>query len=215
MPYLLASGPATLEQVLAPWGQIAAIILVIELFLFVLIFLALNVGLTFLSAWVREKAELVKKLRPIIDNVNATTEAASKGTLPAANAGENKVVRAVAEIPARASTIEEKINEESDRVARAVIEFRARTVMVQGIVKTFFLPGLARPAQSRTVRIKSPGPRILQEERSPGVAADNGYGELVTPGRAATLVSSTQRNDTAKKEAPPVTSAQLKDASID
>jgi hypothetical protein len=195
MPYLLASGPATLEQVLAPWGQIAAIILVIELFLFVLIFLALNVGLTFLSAWVREKAELVKKLRPIIDNVNETTEAAIKGTLPDAKADENKVVRTVAEIPARANTIEEKVNEESDRVARAVIEFRARTVMVQTIVKTFFLPGLNRPAQPRLAEIKSPGPRMLPEEHTPEVAADSGYVELAAPGRVATPVSSIRRND--------------------
>ncbi len=178
MPYLLASGPATLEQVLAPWGQIAAIILVIELFLFVLIFLALSVGFTFLSAWVREKSELVKKLRPIIDNVNATTEAAIKGTLPAAKADENKVVRTVAEIPARANTIEEKVNEESDRVARAVIEFRARTVMVKGIVKAFFLPGLTRPARSRMGEIESPGPRMLLEEHPSEVVANNGYTEL-------------------------------------
>ena len=195
MPYLLASGPATLEQVLAPWGQIAAIILVIELFLFVLIFLALNVGLTFLSAWVREKAELVKKIRPKIDNVNGTTEAAIKGTLPDAKADENKIVRTVAEIPARANTIEEKVNEESDRVARAVIEFRARTVMVQTIVKTFFLPGLNRPAHPRLAKIKSPGPRMLPEEHTPEVAADSGYVELAAPGRVATPVSSIRRND--------------------
>jgi hypothetical protein len=198
MPYLLASGPATLEQILAPWGQIAAIILVIELFLFVLIFLALNVGLTFLSAWVREKAELVKKLRPIIDNVNATTEAAIKGTLPDAKANENKIVRTVAEIPARANTIEEKLNKESDRVAKAVIEFRARTVMVQTIVKAFFLPGLTRPARLHIDEIKSPGQRMLLEEHPSEVAADNGHLELAAPGAAS-----------------PVTSAPLKDASVD
>lgn len=195
MSYLLASGPSPLEQALARWGQIAAIILVIELFLFVLIFLALTVGLTFLSAWVREKAELVKKLRPIIDNVNATTEAAIKGTLPEAKADENKIVRTVAEIPARANTIEGKVNEESDRVARAVIEFRARTVMVQGIVKALFLPGQARPAQLHIDEIKSPGPRALVEEHPPQVAADNGYVELAVPGRAARPVSSIQHQD--------------------
>jgi hypothetical protein len=195
MPYLLASGPSTLEQILAPWAQIAAIILVIELFLFVLIFLALNVGFTFLSTWVREKSELVKKLRPMIDNVNATTEAASKGTLPAAKADENKVVRTVAEIPARANAIEEKINEESDRVARAVIEFRARTVMVQGIVKAFFLPGLTRPAQSHMGEIKGQEPRMLLEEHPPEVAAGDGYVELAAPGKAATPVSSIQHKD--------------------
>src|SRR5258708_29815576 len=55
--------------------------------------------------------------------------------LPISGATDNKIVRAVAEIPARASSIEEKINQGSDRLAGAVIEFRARTAMVQGIVK--------------------------------------------------------------------------------
>src|SRR5260370_33767949 len=95
---ILASGPTpTLEQVLAPWAQIAAIILVIELFLFVLIGLAFNAGLTFLSGWVREKAELIKKLRPVVDNENATTGATIKGTLPAAGANGRKFVRTTAE----------------------------------------------------------------------------------------------------------------------
>ena len=161
---VLASGPtSTLEHVLAPWAQIAAIILVIELFFFILIWLALNAGLTFLSGWVREKAELIKKLRPVVDSVNATTEAAIKGTLPPAGASDNKIVRTAAEIPARASSIEKKINQGSDRVAAAVIEFRARTVMVQGIVKSFFLPGLNKPT-ARLPASKSPGLKMLQEE---------------------------------------------------
>src|SRR6266852_3261920 len=38
--------------------------------------------------------------------------------------------------------IGEKVDQGTDRVANTVIEFRARTVMVQGMLKTFFLPGL-------------------------------------------------------------------------
>jgi hypothetical protein len=179
---ILASGPTpTLEQALAPWAQVAAIILVIELFFFVLIWLALNVGFTFLSGWVREKAELIKKLRPVVDSVNVTTEAAIKGTLPAAGASDNKVVRAVAEIPARASSIEEKINQGSDRVAGAVIEFRARTAMVQGIVKSFFLPGLNRPTTRMPV-IKSPGLKMLLEEHAPEVTIKTKGGNVGTVG---------------------------------
>ena len=178
MLFILASGPTpTLEQALAPWAQVAAIILVIELFFFILIRLALNVGFTFLFGWVREKAELVKKLRPMVDNVNMTTEAASKGTLPPAGANDNKIVRTVAEIPARASSIEGKINQGSDRVAGAVIEFRARTAMVQGIVKSFFLPGLNKPP-SRMPAVKSPDLKMLLEEQAPEVTVKTEDGKV-------------------------------------
>src|SRR6266567_914920 len=213
---ILASGPTPpLEQVLAPWAQIAAIILVIELFFFILIWLALNVGFTFLSGWVREKAELIKKLRPVINGVNSTTEAAIKGTLPAAGANDNKIVRTVAEIPARASSIEEKINQASDRVAGAVIEFRARTAMVQGIVKSFLLPGLNKPAPLMPA-LKSPGLKMLLEERSPEVTVETGDGnvKLVTPEATATTVSSEQLKEPSQDEAP-AASAQVKDASVD
>jgi hypothetical protein len=42
------------------------------------------------------------------------------------------------------SAIEKKVEPGADRVADAVIEFRARTVMVQGVLKAFFLPGLTK-----------------------------------------------------------------------
>jgi hypothetical protein len=214
---VLASGPIpTLEQVLAPWAQVAAIILVIELFFFVLIWLALNVGFTFLSGWVREKAELIKRLRPVINSVNSTTEAAIKGTLPPAGANDNKIVRTVAEIPARASSIEGKINQASDRVAGAVIEFRARTAMVQGIAKSFFLPGLNRPA-SRVPAIKSPGLKMLLEEHSPEVTVktQDGNVDLAAPEVAATTVSSAQLKEPSRDEAQVIASAQVKDAPVD
>jgi hypothetical protein len=214
---ILASGSTpALEQALAPWAQIAAIILVIELFFFILIWLALNVGFTFLSGWVREKVELIKKLRPVVDNVNATTEAAIKGTLPPAGANDNKIVRAVAEIPARASSIEQKINQGSDRVAGAVIEFRARTAMVQGIVKSFFLPGLNRPT-TRMPAVKSPGLKMLLEEHAPEVTVktEDGNVALAAPAATATAVSSAQLKDPSRDEAQAAASAQLKDAPVD
>ena len=214
---ILASGPTpTLEQALEPWARVAAIILVIELFLFILIWLALNVGFTFLSGWVREKAELIKKLRPIVDSVNATTGAAIKGTLPAAGANDNKIVRAVAEIPARASSIEQKINQGSDRLAGAVIEFHARTAMVQGIVKSFFLPGLNRPT-TRMPAIKSPGLKMLLEEHAPEmtVKTEDGNVALAAPAATATTVSSAQLKDPSRDEAQAAASAQLKDAPVD
>ncbi|SRR6266446_47023 len=175
------------NEILATSGQIAAIILVIELFFLIVIAVALNAALAFAFAWVREKVELVKKLRPVVDSVNATTEAAIKGTLPEAGADENKIVRTIAQIPAQANAVEGKIVQGTDRVANAVIEFRARTVMVQGIVKAFFLPGLTRP-KPHFPEIKSPGPNILLEERSeevkrPGEPGDGRADLVASEGR--------------------------------
>ncbi len=182
------------NALLATFGQIAAIILVVELLFFVVIALALNVGLTFAFAWVREKAELVKKLRPVVDSVNATTEAAIKGTLPAGGADNtiklpaetvdtiNSIMHTVNQFPAQAHAVEEKIEQGSDRVAHAVIEFRARTVMVQGIVKAFFLPGLTT-RQRRLPATKGPEVEGLLEEPSPAIKtsaeASDGRKDLV------------------------------------
>lgn len=178
MVFLLAGG----GDPLAAWGQAAAILLSIELFVFILIGLAVSAGLLFGLSWVREKAELVKKLRPVVNSVNETTEQAIKGTLPEAQPGDNKIVRTVAEVPARARGVEQKIEQGSERVADVVIEFRARTMMVREMARAFFLPGLG-PTRTQTFMTrevaraeevaraigpgyKSPGYRSLIEERS-------------------------------------------------
>jgi hypothetical protein len=62
----------------------------------------------------------------------------------------------------------------ADRVANAVIEFRARTVQAKTIVKAFFLPGsmkqeLASTTGEQGYEIKSPGYRMLVEEKAPEV----------------------------------------------
>jgi uncharacterized protein YoxC len=167
MYYLLASTPSS--SPIAAWGQAAAIILVIELFFFVLIGLALTFALMFALSWVREKAELIKKLRPTVEGINTTTEEAIHGALPPPKPDENKLVRTIAEVPAKIEEVEKKVDEGSDRVAKAVIEFRARTEMVEGIVKTFLMPKSVKRLQSRTkdMGFKSPGYRILVEENVP------------------------------------------------
>lgn len=134
IPHLFASSP------LAAWGQAAAIILVIELLFFVLIGLALIGALMFGLSWVREKTELVKLLRPTVESVNTKTEEAMHGALPPPGPHENEVVRTIAEVPAKVEDVEKKIDQQANRVAQAVIEFRARTVMVERIVKVFFSP---------------------------------------------------------------------------
>ena len=161
--YVLAGDP------LAPWGQAAAIILALYMFVYILIGLAVSAALMFGFAWVRQKAELIKKLRPTVESVNHSLEEANKGALPPPRPDENKVVRAIAEVPMRVTTIEKKVDEGSERVAHAVIEFRARTVMVKEIAKAFFLPGLAhRDSRSQLeeagIDFKSPGYRMLMEK---------------------------------------------------
>src|SRR5207249_9520587 len=134
---------------LAPWGQVAAIVLLIYLLVFIVIGLALALVLMLGLTWVREKAELIKRLRPTVESVNTTTEAAMAGALPAAGPHDNKVVRTVAEVPVYAHKVEEKVEQGSDRVAKAVIEFRARTMQGKQMLKAFFLPGLAQQLESQ------------------------------------------------------------------
>lgn len=176
MHIFLASDP------LATWGYIASIIILIYLLVFVLIGLVLALVLLLGMTWVREKIELIKIIRPTVNSVNKTTQAAVEGTLPEAKDGENKVVRVAAEIPAYSHKVEAKVEQGSDRVAGAVIEFRARSMMAKSILKTLFLPGLVHRSQAQLeaegVGFKSPGYRILVEEKAPGdklVGPGDGY----------------------------------------
>ncbi len=174
MYIFLASDP------LAMWGHIAAIILLIYLLVFILIGLALAFVLLVGMTWVREKVELIKMIRPTVNSVNKTTQAAIAGTLPEAKDDENKIIRTAAEIPAYAHEIETKVDQVSDRVASAVIEFRARSMMAKSMLKAFFLPGLAHRTQAQLegIGFRSPGYRILIEEKASGdevVGAGEGY----------------------------------------
>ena len=139
MQYVLAS-----SDPLAPWGQVAAIIMLFYFLIVILLGLGLTLGLMFGLSWVREKSELIKKLRPTVESVNTTTESALNGNLPASidHNNRDRIMRAVVSVPDRARDIEQKVEQGSDRVASGVIEFRARTQMAKGIVKAFFLPGL-------------------------------------------------------------------------
>lgn len=140
MYVLLASDPLALA------GQIAAIVLLLFMLVDILVGLALAVALLFGLSWLREKAALLKKLRPVVDSVNITSVAAIKGEEPPPIGNETKtekIAHAAALVPAYTRTVEQKVEHGSDRVAGAVIEFRARTVMVTGTLKALFLPGLA------------------------------------------------------------------------
>lgn len=146
-------------DVLIQIGYAAAIILLIYLLVNILLGLILAVGLMFGFAWVEDKVELIKKLRPTLRDLNEALRN------PEAVKGESakRLVKAVhtvqsAAIPQKiegvehsVQSVEEKVSQGADRVAGAMIEFRARTAQVQGVLKAFFLPGLTRKSPYRHV----------------------------------------------------------------
>jgi hypothetical protein len=159
------------DPTLAAWGQLAAIIICLYIVPFVLIALAFNVAMAFGLGWVREKINLIKMLRPTVESVNKTTEAVMEG-LPV-EMNENKVVRTIAEGPAGVHTIDKQVDKGADKVTNAVIEFRARTVQVQGIVKAFLAPRTPRTKQipaadvsGTGLEFNSPGYRALMEQKA-------------------------------------------------
>ena len=165
MGYVLADGG------LAAWGEAAAIILVCYLLISALLGLAMTAALLLTSIWIREKAELLKKVRPAIDQVNTLLESAQRGEALPPELADNhlaqlatRVPRVAAKLPAKASAIEQQVEQKSDRVVHAVIELRARTAMVKGMAKAFFLPGLTR---SRPVSAPVVLPQVEEREMEP------------------------------------------------
>lgn len=170
MHLLLASDP------LAMAGQIAAIVLLLFMLVNILVGLALAAALLFGLSWVRDKAALVKRLRPVVDSVNVTSVAAIKGeeTAPIGNETKTeKIAHAAALVPAYAHTVEQKLEQGSDRVAGAVIEFRARTVMVTGTLKALFLPGLVNRPPTR--------PRLPVWQEVPVLEEEHGVEDAAKP----------------------------------
>ena len=150
--------PAT-HDILVQLGYVAAIILLIYMLVNILIGLALAVGLMFATSWVGDKAELIKKLRPTIRDVNEALRNPESVKGESAH-GLVKVIHSVqsAGIPQKVEgiehsvqSVEQKVNQGADRVAGAMIEFRARTAQAQGVLKAFFLPGLTRKSPYRHV----------------------------------------------------------------
>ena len=186
IPLVLAVNP-----ILAAWGQIAAIVIGIFVFVFAIIALAFNLAMSFGLAWVREKTEAVKMLRPTVESINKTTASALQGVPPSAN--ENTIVRTVANIPARVQAIDKQVDRTTERAANAVIEFRARTVQAQTVLKAFFLPGLTRQPRAlpakKDLQLKSPDYHLLVEEKPSKVPVEsisNGHSrdtEAVTSGQ--------------------------------
>lgn len=167
------------NPIIATIGQISAIVICLFIFIFVLLAVAFNLAMAFGLGWLREKANLIKMLRPAVDSVNHASEEAAHGGDPAEN--ENPVVRAVATVPAQMNTIDRKVEETTDRVANTAIEVRARVEQGKAIARAFFRP--ARPATpapliSQSAEVRSPAYRALGPEEIPAIPADganNGY----------------------------------------
>lgn len=179
------------DPILALGGQIAAIVICVFTLILVLVSLALHFVMAFATTWIREKAEVIKVPRPKLESVNKATEAALEGVEPAQI--ENSAVRAVSELPARVQAADHKVDQVSDRVAAALIEFRARTVQAQTVVKAFVAPrSMSHEPVSPTYKedgleFKSPGYRKLMEEQAPEIPVapetGDGYAQAVAAER--------------------------------
>jgi hypothetical protein len=176
------------EDLLTALGRIAAIILVLYVFVFAVAGLLASALLLYGNTWARERVGLLKNLRLIVQNIDTAVHSTSSETLPATLESDNRleqtahaikmlqsvqVVQKTKDVQREVNTIEQKVEQGTDRVAEAVIEFRARTVMVQSMLKAFFLPGLTQQ--------KLRAPLLLKE------TLDSGDGSI-SPGESMNVV---------------------------
>jgi hypothetical protein len=156
------------DPVLAGLGQTAAIIICLVLLVFIIVTVALALVMVFATSWLNEKASVVKMVRPTVDSVNKTSEAAIQGQPPAAD--KNAIIRTIAKVPVGMHTADKKVDEVTDKVAHGVIEFRARTIQVQTVVKSFLFPKTGvQPEKSGItedgLEFNSPGYQKLMKEK--------------------------------------------------
>lgn len=157
------------NSVLATLGQIAAIVICLFVLIFVLLAVAFNVLMAFVMTWVSEKVNIIKMLRPTVESINKASESVSQGVAPTAN--ENAIVRRVASLPTNMHAVGQKVEQSTDRIANTVIEFRARTVQIQTIIKAFFLPGVMRstpavPIADGALEVKGSDWKVMREPSS-------------------------------------------------
>ncbi len=159
------------NDLLTTLGRIAALILVIYVFLFVVLFFIGSLLLLYGNAWLREKIGLVHQLRVIVENIDAALHAPTSETLPATIEPDSRLGQALQAIHAAQSAqviekakntqkqvdnIEKRVEPVADRIAGGVIEFRARTVMTQSMLKAFFLPGLIKQKPREPLLLPAP-----------------------------------------------------------
>jgi hypothetical protein len=147
------------EELVVVLGRIAALVLTLYLFIFALFFMVAALLLLFGNAWLQDKVDLLRNLRLLAGRIDTAMHVPSGEMLPAVLEPDDaleqairaihtvqsvQVVQKVKDAQKQASAIEKTVDQGTDRIASAVIEFRARTVMVQGMLKAFFLPGLTK-----------------------------------------------------------------------
>jgi hypothetical protein len=170
---------------LETWGQIAAIIICLFALVFILLAVAFNLAMAVGMSWLAEKIHAIKMLRPTVENVNKATEYALQGTPP--DQDQNRVIRTAASVPTTMHNLEKKVNQGTDKVADAVIEFRARTVQAKTMLKAFFLPGLMHKKPDKAVddgaslEFNSPGYRMLATERPEAIPVESPSANSSTP----------------------------------
>ena len=158
------------DDLLTTLGRIAALVLVIYVFLFAVLFFVGSLLLLYANAWVREKVVLLHQLRALIESIDVTLHTAPNESIPATvdtdtrfgqalqaihTAQSVQVVEIARNTQKQVNTIEKRVEPVADRITDGVIEFRARTVMAQGMLKAFFLPGM--------VKLKPREPLLLPE----------------------------------------------------
>ncbi len=165
------------EDLLTTLGRIAELVLVIYVFLFVLLFFVGSLLLLYANTWVRDKVNLLHQLRSIVESFDMAIHTPPNEPLPASYESETRfsqVLQAIHTVQAvqvvekaknaqkQVNDIEKKVEPVADRIADGVIEFRARTVMVQGMLKAFFLPGMVKLKPNKTLLL----PKAVESERS-------------------------------------------------
>ena len=157
-------------------GQISAIVICLFMLVFVISAVAFNLAMAFGMSWLEQKIHIVKLLRPTVESVNKATESALEGH--PSDGTQNVLIHTVASIPPTAHNVEKKVDKGADKVADAVIEFRARTVQAKTIFKAFFLPGSIYGKQERTTgkaaaELNSSSEQMSTRERPVTVTAES------------------------------------------
>jgi hypothetical protein len=87
-----------------------------------------------------------------LKNPDAATGEGANGLVKVVHSIQSVAIpQRIAGVEHGVQAVEEKVGQGADRVASAVIEFRARTAQAQGVLKALFLPGLTRKSPYRHV----------------------------------------------------------------
>jgi hypothetical protein len=175
-------------DLLTTLGRIAALILVIYVFLFAVLFFIGSLLLLYGNAWLRDKIGILHQVHLMIENIDAALHAPTSETLPATLEPDNRlgqvlqaihvaqsvqVVEKAKATQKQVDTIEKRVEPVADRIAGGVIEFRARTVMAQRVLRAFFLPGSIK--QKPRAPLLLPAPLETEGTAKTGIpAADPG-----------------------------------------